>query len=152
MLMLLFQLGNSRYAIPAAEVVEIAPHVNLETIAMAPDCVRGLFNYRGLHVPVIDLHRLINDSSCSDSFTSRIILVNYPLADGTRRILGLLAERVTETIDIDGDSFTSTGLNMEQAPFLGDAARCEAGLVQRISVTELLPESIQSQLFPAEAG
>lgn len=152
MLMLQFQLGNSRYAIPAAEVVEVAPHVELETIAMAPDCVLGLFNYRGLHVPVIDLHRLINYSSCSNSFTSRIILVNYPLSNGTQRILGLLAECVTETVDIDAEDFTSTGLNMEQAPFLGHAARCETGLVQRISVNELLTESIQSQLFPAEAG
>jgi len=116
------------------------------------ECVCGLFNYRGRHVPVIDLHRLINYCSCSDSFTSRIILVNYTPANGNRQVLGLLAERVTETVEIDADSFTSTGLNLEQAPFLGHAARCEAGLVQRISVAELLPDNIQSLLFPAEAG
>ena len=152
MLMLLFQLGNSHYAIPAVEVVEVAPHVELETIAMAPDCVCGLFNYRGQHVPVIDLCRLIKNSPCSNSFTSRIILANYPLADGTQSVLGLLAERVTETVNIDADAFTGTGLNMEHAPYLGHAARCEPGLVQRITVSELLPETIQSQLFPAETG
>jgi len=152
MLMLLFQLGNSRYAIPAGDVVEITPQVELEAIAMAPDCVSGLFNYRGLHVPVIDLCRLVNNSHCSNSFSSRIILVNYPLADDTQRVLGLLAEHVTETVNIDEDAFTSTGVNMEHAPFLGHAARSEPGLVQRISVSELLPEAFQSQLFPVEAG
>jgi len=152
MLMLLFQLGDGRYAIPAGEVLEIAPQVELETIAMAPDCVCGLFNYRGLHVPVVDLCQLVNNSPCRDSFTSRIILANYPLSDGTQRILGLLAERVTETVNIDEDAFTSTGMNMEQAPFLGNAVRCEPGLVQRITVSELLPEAIQSQLFPAEVS
>ncbi len=152
MLMLLFQLGNSRYAIPALEVVEVAPHVELEAITMAPDCIRGLFDYRGLHVPVIDLCRLINNSPCNNSFTSRIILVNYPLADGTQRVIGLLAERITETVNMDEAAFTSTGLNMEEAPYLGHAARHEPGLVQRITISELLPETIQSQLFPAEAG
>ncbi len=152
MLMLLFQLGDGQYAIPAGEVLEIAPQVDLETIAMAPDCVCGLFNYRGLHVPVVDLCRLVNNSPCKDSFTSRIILANYLLPDGSHRVLGLLAERVTETINIDEEAFTSTGVNMEQAPFLGNAARCEPGLVQRISVSELLPETIQSQLFPAEVS
>lgn len=152
MLMLLFQLGDGQYAIPAGEVLEIAPHVELESIVMAPDCICGLFNYRGLHVPVIDLCKLVNNSPCSDSFTTRIILVDHLLADGTQRVLGLLAERVTETINIDEDAFSSTGVNMEQTPFLGNAARCEAGLVQRITVSELLPEAIQSQLFPAETG
>ncbi|MFQ5643530.1 MAG: chemotaxis protein CheW [Thiogranum sp.] len=151
MLMLLFQLGNSRYAIPVVDVVEVAPQVELEAISMAPECVCGLFNYRGQHVPVIDLCRLINDTPCSNSFTSRIILVNYPLADGTQRVLGLLAERVTETVDIAADSFSSTGLNMEDIPYLGNAARCEPGLVQQITIGELLPEAIRSQLFPAEA-
>lgn len=152
MLMLLFQLGNNRYAIPAATVVEVAPQVELDVIAEVPDSICGLFNYRGLHVPVIDLCKLVNNTPCSNSFTSRIILVDYPLADGTQRVLGLLAERVTETIDIDDDSFSSTGVATEQAPFLGHAAHCEPGLVQRITVNELLPETIQSQLFPAEAG
>jgi chemotaxis-related protein WspB len=152
MLMLLFQLGNNQYSIPVAAVVEVAPQVELEAISMAPDFVCGLFNYRGLHVPVIDLCRLVNNTPCSNCFTSRIILVNYPLADGTQRVLGLLAERVTETVNIDEDAFTSTGVNMEHAPFLGHAARCEPGLVQHITVSELLPETIQSQLFPAETG
>ncbi len=152
MLMLLFQLGTSRYAIPVMEVVEVTPQVELETIPLAPVCVCGLFNYRGQHVPVIDLCRLINDTPCSNSFTSRIILVNYPLADGSQRVLGLLAERVTETVDIAPEHFTSTGLNMEGTPCPGQAARCEPGLVQHITTSELLPEAIQSQLFPAEAG
>jgi len=152
MLMLLFQLGNSRYAIPASEVVEVAPHVQLESIAKAPAYVRGLFNYRGIHVPVIDLGCLINENHCKNSYTTRIILVNFPLAAGGSRILGLMAECVTETISIDENKFSSTGLTMDQAPYLGRATRCTQGFVQQITINELLPQSIQSQLFPAEAG
>jgi chemotaxis-related protein WspB len=150
--MLLFHLGNSRYAIPVTEVVEVTPRVVLETIARAPDYVAGLFNYRGRHVPVIDLCRVLQHRPCRDSFTTRIILVDFPLAAGGKRTLGLLAERVTETIEFDPAAFTTTGLNMPDAPYLGQAARHNADLIQQISVADLLPHSVQAQLFPAEAG
>ena len=70
MLMLLFQLGNSRYAVPAREVVEIASMVKLEPIPMAPDYIAGLFNYRGQHVPVLDLCQLINNQACCNLITT----------------------------------------------------------------------------------
>ena len=152
MLMLLFQLGNSQYAIPVSEVVEVAPFVQLDPIAMAPAYIGGLFNYRGTHVPIIDLCRLVGNTPCNNCYTTRIILVNFELANGDKRTLGLLAERVTETISIDEDSFASTGLSMDNAPYLGHATHVEQGLVQQITVSELLPENVQSQLFPAETG
>jgi chemotaxis-related protein WspB len=152
MLMLLFHLGNSQYAIPAAEVVEVTPRVALAAIAQAPDYVAGLFNYRGRHVPVIDLCQILRNRSCRDSFTTRTILVDFPLAGGGSQTLGLLAERVTETIEIDPAAFTTTGLNMPDAPYLGQATRCDADLIQKITIAELLPDSVQQQLFPGEAG
>jgi chemotaxis-related protein WspB len=150
--MLLFHLGDSRYAIAVADVVEVTPRVVLETIAPAPDYVVGLYSYRGRHVPVIDLCMILHNRACRDSFTTRTILVDFPLAAGGRRTLGLLAERVTETVKIDDAAFTATGLSMPDAPYLGQAARCDADLIQRVSVADLLPAGVQAQLFPAGTG
>lgn len=152
MLMLLFNLGNSRYAIPARAVVEIAPLVRLGTIAMAPDYISGLFNYRGRHVPVIDLCRLIDGKRCEDSFTSRVMMVEYPLSGDRTRLLGLLAERVTETVLIDEAAFSDTGVTIEDASYLGQAALTEYGLIQKVSVENLLADSVRTLLFPQEAG
>jgi chemotaxis-related protein WspB len=152
MLMVLFHLGDSRYALPVTDVIEVTPRVELESIAHTPDYVAGLFNYRGQHVPVIDLCCALHHQPCPDSFTSRIILVEFPLQGGETRILGLLAARVTETLDIDPDSFVATGLNMAQAPCLGRAAHTRHGLVQQVKISDLLPASVQANLFPAEAG
>jgi chemotaxis-related protein WspB len=152
MLMVLFHLGNSRYAIPVRDVVEVTPRVELEVIARTPDYVAGLFNYRGRHVPVIDLCRALQHRACADSYTSRIILVTFPLTNGGSRVLGLLAERVTETLSVDADGFAETGLNMSAAPYLGRAAHTEQGLLQQVNVADLLPENVKTQLFPAEAG
>jgi chemotaxis-related protein WspB len=152
MLMLLFQLGNSRYAIPAREVVEIASMVELEPLPKTPDYIAGLFNYRGRHVPVLDLCRLVNNQPCNNLFTTRMILVEFPLATGGSRTLGLLAERVTETLQLHEQDFTDTGINIPDAPFIGRATHTEQGLVRQLSTTELIPADIQAQLYPAEAG
>lgn len=153
MLMLLFHLGDSRYAIPVTEVIEVAPHVALGFVARAPAFVAGLFNYRGRNVPVIDLCRLLQERSCRDCLTTRIILVEFPVAVGCgSRILGLLAERVTETITMNPADFTDSGIRIDDAPCLGQVAQTVQGPVQQVSIGELLPEAIQAQLFPAEAG
>ena len=152
MLMLLFQLGNSRYAIPAREVVEIASMVELGPLPKTPDYIAGLFNYRGQHVPVLDLCRLANNRSCSNLITTRMILVEFPLATGGTRTLGLLAERVTETLQLDEQDFSDTGINIPDAPFIGRAAHTEQGLVQQLSITDLVPADVQAQLYPAEAS
>jgi chemotaxis-related protein WspB len=152
MLMLLFHLGNSQYAIPVAEVVEVAPRVELGFIARAPDYVAGLFNYRGRNLPVIDLGRLIQDRACRNSFTSRIMLVKFPLNEHDSRVLGLLAERVTETTDIDPAGFSDTGIRIDDTPYLGRVIQTEHGIIQQVNVADLLPGSVQSQLFPAETA
>jgi chemotaxis-related protein WspB len=152
MLMLLFHLGNTRYAIPGAEVVEVAPRVALEAVARAPRYVAGLLDYRGRHVPVIDLCQVLTDRACRNTFTTRIIIVDYPLAQRGTRMLGLLAEGVTETLDIDPAAFTATGLQIPDAPYLYQATRVDMELIQRIGIADLLPDSVQAVLFPAEAG
>lgn len=149
MLMLSFELGNSRYAIPARDVVEVTPRVRLEPLARTPDYVAGLLNYRGEHVPVIDLCQLINRERCRNSLTTRIILVPFSGANGATGTLGLLAEAVTETLRIEASAFADTGVKVDAAPFLGRAAHSHQGLVRSISVAELLPDNLQSQLFAA---
>ena len=151
MLMLLFNLDDGQYAIPVSEVMEVTSRVNLEQIARAPDYIAGLFNYRGQHVPVVDLCQLVHHHACTDSFTTRIILVDFPLATGETRMLGILAERVTETVRIADDTFASTGISMDDTPYLGLAANTDQGLLQKITISELLPAAVQARLFPEEA-
>ena len=147
MLMLLFQLGNSRYAIPAREVVEVTPRVRLEPLAGTPDYVAGLLNYRGEHVPAIDLCQLINSERCRNSLTTRIILVPFSGANGATGTLGLLAEAVTETLRIEESAFADTGVKVDTAPYLGRAAHSSQGMVRSITVADLLPQQLRAQLF-----
>ena len=152
MLMLLFHLGQRQYASPAQEVVEVTPQVELEPIAKAPGYIRGLFDYRGQNVPVVDLRQLIHNRHCDDSLTTRVILVRFTMSCGGTRTLGLLAERVTETVRINAGDLSDTGVRLPETPYLGQAARHEGGLIQKVKVNDLLPEAVQVLLFPARAG
>jgi chemotaxis-related protein WspB len=150
MLLLVFQLGSNRFALDAQSIVEVAPYVKLEAIAHAPDYVAGLFDFRGELVPVIDLRRMVQAQACKRHMTSRIMLVQYPLPWGGQRLLGLLAEQVTETIKLKQDTFSSAGIHIEDTPYLGDIARDELGMIHLLRPEQLLTRTVCEQLFAPE--
>lgn len=152
MLLLVFQLGASRYTIDAHAVVEVVPLLQLEPIAHAPAYAAGLFNFRGELVPVIDLRGLVQEQPCSEHMTTRIILVRYPLPDREPRLLGLLAEQVTETLRRDREDFQSSGIRVADTPYLGDIAKDEKGMIHYLEFRQLLPAAVCDTLFPSDAA
>ena len=149
MLFLLFQIKDERYCLEASRIVEIAPMVVFRNMPHAPPYISGVFSYRGTVVPVIDLSVLLHGQPCRPLLSTRIILVDYVAADRSPHILGLLAEHVTETISCREEDFHPPGIAMEDLPFLGDMVLTPDGMVQRVGLKELLPESLQEHLFGA---
>jgi chemotaxis-related protein WspB len=147
MLFLLFQIGKERYCLDVSRVVEVVPMVRFESIPHAPPYVAGLFNYRGAVVPVIDLAALLRDEPCRPLLSTRIILVDYAGSHRERHTLGLLAERVTETVSCREEEFRPSGIEVEGSRFLGDVIFTDDGMIQRVEVVMMLPESVQAYLF-----
>jgi chemotaxis-related protein WspB len=150
MLMLLFYVGNDLYALDSSQVVEVIPRVMLRKIHHAPDYVAGLFNYRGAIVPVIDLCHLIQGNPSRSHLSTRIIMVNYAGKDNAKHCLGLMAERVTETLDKPDTELVDSGLQMDNAPYLGEMIMDEKGMIQRIRLEHLLSDSQQLYLLPGK--
>ena len=169
MLMLLLHLDNERYALKSKQIIEVAPLVELKKQPHAPDYVSGVFNYRRQIVPVIDLCQLIQGRPCHTHLSTRIILVNYganPLNDekavrnfnGREQnhhellpyrpfILGLMAERVVETLNVSDADLVDARLRVEAAPYLGKMILDEQGMIQCIRIEDLLTEDQRSRLF-----
>ena len=147
MLFLLFRLGNDRYALDAGRVAEVLPLVAVTAIPQAPEGVAGLLNYRGAPVPAIDLSQLTIGRPARRRLNTRVILVHLPEADGETRLLGLIAERVTETVRRDPADFVTSGVTSDRAPYLGRVATDERGLVHWIDVEKLLPHAVRVALF-----
>lgn len=53
--LLIFELGNQRYALPASDVRELLRAVTLTPLPRAPAVVEGVINVRGVLVPVLDI-------------------------------------------------------------------------------------------------
>lgn len=147
MLFLLFEIGSTRYCIEASQVVEVTPLLSLRTLPFAPPYVPGLMNYRGGIVPVIDLSVLLGQDPSRPFFSTRIILVHFRGADKGAHILGLMAEKATETISRQEEDFKTTGITIGEARFLGKVVSDERGMIQWLETEQMLPESVQRVLF-----
>lgn len=146
MLLLLFHAGDTLYAIDTAQIVEIVPMVLLRKVPHVPASVVGVFNYHGSIVPVIDLSLLIQGTPCQPCYSTRIIIVNYRTKDNNAQRLGLMAERVTETIHRPEHN-TQQLEQVSEMPYLGEMFMDEKGMIQRIHWEPLVAEAQQAALL-----
>lgn len=151
MLLLTFQIKDDWYGIDINHVIEVMPMVELRKIPHGPPYVAGLFNYRGVVGPVIDLTELFIGEPSRKVLSSRIMVVSFPGGD-EGHVLGLLAEHVTETIQYEEEDFKPSGITIEGAPFLGDVLNDERGMIRRVKVEDLLPEQVREMLFRESHG
>jgi chemotaxis-related protein WspB len=161
MLFLIFELGPDRYALPAAQIAEVLPVVRIKRVPHAPVGVIGVFNYHGKPVPVIDLSELTFGRPAAPRLSTRLIVVTYPdrrgqgQGQGTNQgeaqapshLLGLIAERATDTMRRDPADFVASGITTGRAPYLGRVTTSSHGVVQRIDVEALLPDAVRESLF-----
>ena len=147
MLFLLFELGQDRFVLDALQVAEILPLVDIKQIPQAPAAVAGIFNYHGAPVPVIDVSLLTLGRPAERRVSTRIVVVHYPDAEGATRLLGLIAERATQTVRHDVTDFTPSGVSSEGAPYLGPVVTDERGLLQWLDLWTLLPLQVRNALF-----
>jgi chemotaxis-related protein WspB len=147
MLVLAFHVGKDRFALRCADVVEVVPRVNLREIPHAPPYVAGMFTYRGRVVPVVDLCKLMWGTPCPERLSSRIMLAKYPASPTRTRTIGLLAERVTEAITLDETAAVPPGLNLPDAPYLGEIYFDEQGrMIQLVRLDALFPATYREML------
>jgi len=150
-LFLVFHIGHERYALKATEVAEVLPRLPLKPLAHAPLWVAGIFAHRGAMVPVIDLSALTFGKPAQARTSTRLVLVNYkPEPWLEARWLGLILEQATETLRCDPAEFKPYGLDNPQAPYLGPVREDALGLMQWISVADLLTDEVRALLFSAE--
>ena len=148
MLVLIFNIGQTRCAIDSRRVIEVVPRVALRQLPRASDYVAGLFVYRGAVVPVIDLCQLAMGRPCGHQLSTRIVLVDYPEKDGGSRAVGLLAECVTETAAVREGALTEPEKELDPEPYPGKVVATEdTGEVRVIEIDRILPEEVYRHLF-----
>lgn len=147
MLFIALKIGKGDYALAASSIVEVLPLVNLKPVPRAPKGIAGLFDYRGVPVPVIDLSLLATGVPCRDSMTTRIAVVNYAGSNGKLNRLGLVAEHLTNAFHEEATAFEPPGVAPLETPFLGPVIRRSDRIIQLIEVEKILPPQVSECLF-----
>lgn len=150
MVALLFEIDGQRFGLDLAQVLKVLPSVRLRRLPKVPEYVAGVFQYRGEMVPVVDLSQLIKGHPAAAFLSTRIILVRQSGPSGQERVLGLLAERATESVDAGAVEIQSSGVAMPEAPYLGGLSATGGGMIQYVKVEQLLSEDLRNRLFVEE--
>ena len=156
MLLLLFQIGEDRYALDTASVLEVVPWVTLKRVARAPVGVAGLLDYHAAAVPVLDLRELTTGERSEARFSTRLILVktsaSAPGMNQGPAVVGLLAERATGTLKRSPADFVESGLSIPGAPYLGPVIPDEEGFIQFVRLEGLFDGSVRTLLGGGHAN
>ncbi|MBW4443892.1 MAG: chemotaxis protein CheW [Plectolyngbya sp. WJT66-NPBG17] len=137
MLLLLFQIDENIYAIDSTHITEVLPLVMLRKVHQVPDQVAGVFRYRNCIVPVIDLCKLIRGENCRSRYSTRIIMIQYKTKNGDRTYIGLLAERVTETLDQPN---LKPSVQSSDSSYFGEVFVHEKEMIQRLHWESLIAD------------
>lgn len=150
MLYLIFELNKQLYAIDSKEIIEIIPNVNFTAIPNAPKFIKGIFNYRGTAVPVIDLLIMNGGNPTPNKLSTKIMIVNYNPVKSIVKTIGLMTENIVGSEHIDEKEIGENGLNIEDAKYLGDVVNKDDRMIQIIDVDNLLTKDVQKVIFRAE--
>ena len=145
MLIILFQLGQRRYGLDSQRVVEIVPAMPVREVPGTPPAVKGIFEYRGKILPVLDLCQLTVGRPAEIFLSTRYLVVKADEASG--HLMALLAEKVTDTMNMDDADWRDPGVVPPEAPHLGRVVKDGRGeLVQCVEVEELVTPEIRAIL------
>ena len=120
---LTFNIGHEHYGLELSQTREIIEYGGITEVPLMPNFLRGVINLRGEVVPVIDLAVRLGRKPIEVQKRTCIIVVELENND-QNHVLGLLADAVSEVIEMDDE-------NIEDAPSFG--ANIRADFIQGIA-------------------
>jgi purine-binding chemotaxis protein CheW len=112
-----FELAGVGYGISILQVKEILQFEPITKVPSTPPSIRGVINLRGNVIPVVDLAVKFGLAETAPTKWTCILVVEAKL-DGDPLVMGLLADSVSEVIDLGPDE-------LEPAPAFGCHVKVE---------------------------
>ncbi|MCP4195242.1 MAG: hypothetical protein GY768_31965 [Planctomycetaceae bacterium] len=127
----IWTLGDNRFATPTRDVVEAISVVDVRSLPSVDPWVCGLINYRGRPIPLVDVSKLLGEGTAKRQLYARILVVKRG-AESETEWLGLLVESVlgAESLDFDSAETAPTDTLPPQIPFLGPISLFDRGSIQ----------------------
>jgi len=124
--LVLFEVGGTAYALPIADVIEVAEWSQLAAIPTLSVGVAGVVNHHGDALPIVARDALLEESATGTP-PEHVLVLGAPGGQSGR--LGVPVDRVLGLVDAPAGPPASDGLVVERRPLRGrivavlDAAR-----------------------------
>jgi chemotaxis-related protein WspB len=150
----LVTVAGKRFALDAAEVVEVLPAVQYRPAGTGPKWLLGLFNLRGALLPLVDLSVIVDGQPTSIRMGTRIVVLRLEgdLFEGATRSVGLLVPEVAGLAVRDFRApGAHDGFSFAGAPHLGPTVVDEDGTLQLLRCRRLLEGDAALRELPASS-
>jgi purine-binding chemotaxis protein CheW len=94
-----FSIGKENFAVIVTRVLEILQLDQLTHVPNASDFVKGILNFRGHIVPVINLHKRFNFTQ-QDAEGKMVVIIEI-MNNDNHVLMGLLVDEVTDVIEFE---------------------------------------------------
>jgi purine-binding chemotaxis protein CheW len=94
-----FRLGSENFAIPVMRVLEIIQNCTLTKVPNSSIYIRGVLNFRGEIVPVIDMYERFNMKF--DENTNKMIIIVDVESTNNHMHIGLIVDKVMDIIEFE---------------------------------------------------
>jgi len=94
-----FKLGNETFAIAVQKVLEVLEIQKITKVPKTPEHIKGVINFRGEILPVIDTRTKFNLPVIEDTTRTVIIVIDVKL-NNKSMVLGAIADSVQDVIEI----------------------------------------------------
>lgn len=116
-----FQIGNETFAVSVGKALEVLEKQHVTQIPNVPQYVKGVINFRGNIIPVIDTRLKFNLIDL-DSANKYVIIVLDLTIENRKMLIGAMADSVQDVIAIDDSSIMEVpeiGFNYNTEYLLG---------------------------------
>ncbi len=108
---ILFQIAGATYAVPSAQVQQVAMIERLTRVPNAPDFVDGVVYLRGQVIPVINLRRRFGLPPKEYDLQSRLIIIEQD-----SRIVGMAVDSARQFANLNSDDIQPPPEIVSHAP------------------------------------
>lgn len=130
--LVVFTLEGRAFALPVLDIGEILRMVAITHVPDMPGWVRGVINLRGRVIPVVDLRRRLGLPLAEVGINTPILVVHT-----AGRSLGLVADAVTDVIDVPQDDLTEPSDVGGRTQAIASVARTDDGLVMVLDLDQI---------------
>src|SRR5512138_2112705 len=151
-----FDVAGTGYGLPILAVKEILQYEEPTRVPGSPGSVRGVINVRGAVVPVLDLAVKFGKKETAPTNRTCILVVEAG-AGGERLTLGVLADAVSEVLDLPPDAVEpppafGTGVRLDYLTGMGKVGKAFVLLLDVDRVVSASEADLAAQAAAVAAG